>query len=437
MWSPQNQGQAGAPQNQGQAGMWAVGPNQMGQSASGRHNPGHAGGGQPGDAGGGQQGLGRLGAGHAAQPRLGGTPQQSNQSGQQANAQFGQGQQGAAQRGQSQYGHAQGPQWDAQYGQVGYGAAQFGSGGPADSQYGQRQRGEGRYGQGEGQYGQGEGRYGQAEGPYGVWEEGLEYGVTSSRRRLPPGDGPGDGGGGSGRSDRPRLVGALALVVVAVLTTVLSVNWIWTKADAVTPVDLPSAKGTPLKTINPSVKPTPTPPPTGKVVGSKMIAFNNDTMPMMSSAWSDNGENTGLLGGAASWLTVHKNYDGKTATWGNYVAFGGLNKKIPWVNTPAGRKEAAVQAASNAIVRLYDKDVKIIGKATHRAITVDGHPGHELTAKVEIKVPKLKETFSTVVVAVIDRGDGTADVAIADIAGSTPQWLPVWRTKVSQIEFSN
>jgi hypothetical protein len=277
-------------------------------------------------------------------------------------------------------------------------------------------------------------QYGQ--GQYGQWEGGVEYGVTS-RRRLPGGDEPGDGGGGSGRSDRPRLVGALALVVVAVLTTVLSVNWIWTKADAVTPVDLPSAKGTPLKTINPSVKPTPTPPPTGKVVGSKMIAFNNDTMPMMSSAWSDNGENTGLLGGAASWLTVHKNYDGKTASWGNYVAFGGLNKKIPWVNTPAGRREAAVQAASNAIVRLYDKDVKIIGKATHRAITVNGHPGHELTAKVEIKVPKLKETFSTVVVAVIDRGDGTADVAIADIAGSTPQWLPVWRTKVSQIEFSN
>ncbi|TWD83383.1 hypothetical protein FB561_4545 [Kribbella amoyensis] len=233
------------------------------------------------------------------------------------------------------------------------------------------------------------------------------------------------------------MVGALALVVVAVLTTVLSVNWIWSKADAVTPVDLPAAKGSPLETISPSVKPTPTPPPTGKVVGSKILASNNDSMPLMGSAWGDYGENTGLYGGAATWLTVHEKYDGKKASWGNYVAFGGLNKKIPYTNTPAGLREATIQAASNAIVRLYDDKVKLLGKATHRPITVQGHRGHELTVKVEVKQPMLKETFSTVMVAVIDRGDGTADVAIADIAGSTPQWLPVWRTKVSQIQFAN
>ncbi|HET6297109.1 MAG TPA: hypothetical protein VFG33_27235 [Kribbella sp.] len=234
-----------------------------------------------------------------------------------------------------------------------------------------------------------------------------------------------------------RLVGVLSLIVVAVLTTVLSVTWMWNKADAISPVAVPAPNSTPLETVSPSVKPTVTPPPEGKVVGSQIIASNNDTMALMSSAWTDNGENSGLYGGGATWLTVHDRYDGKKATWGNYVAFGGLNKQFPFVNTPAGRKDATIKAASLAIGKLYDPNVKLLGKATHRAITVDGHAGHELTVKVEVKVPKLKETYSTVMVAVIDRGDGTADVAIADIAGSTPQWLPVWRTRVAQIQFSN
>jgi hypothetical protein len=226
------------------------------------------------------------------------------------------------------------------------------------------------------------------------------------------------------------------LVVVALISTGISARWIWTKADgAIAPVDLPSANPTPMNTINPSVRPSVTPPPTGKVVGSRLIASNNDTMPLMGSAWSDYVDKTSLYGGAAIWLDVHQKYDG-TNGWGNYVAFGALNKKVSYTNTPAGRKDAAVQAASTAVVNLYGQNVKLIGKAVHRRVTVGGHPGHEITAKVEVKVPKLKETFSTLMVTLIDRGDGTADVAVADIAGSTPQWLPIWRTKVSQIQIN-
>jgi hypothetical protein len=227
----------------------------------------------------------------------------------------------------------------------------------------------------------------------------------------------------------------VALLVVAVITTVSCVSWVWNKADAITPVDLPSANGTPLKTVSPFVQPSATPPPTGKVVGSNMVASNNDTMPVLSSAWSDNYENSGLYGGASTWLTVHKNYDGNNS-WGDYVAFGGLNKTIPFKNTPAGLKEATGQAASIAIVRLYDKNVKFASLATHRAISVHGHPGHEITIKVAVSKPKLKESYSTVAVAVIDRGDGTGMVAVGDFAGSTQQWLPIWRAKVQQITFA-
>lgn len=222
------------------------------------------------------------------------------------------------------------------------------------------------------------------------------------------------------------------LVVVALLTTALSANWIWSKADAVTPVSLPSAKSEPMKTVNPSASPTTTRAPEGKVIGTNLVAGNNDTMPLMSSVWGDYFEQTGLSGGAAIWLTVHNKYNGKDS-WGNYVSFGQLPKEIPLKNTPAGLKAAAQSAGGMALNRLYGATVKPYG-VTNRAITVSGHPGHEITARVAVKKAKLKETYSVILIAVIDRGDGTAAVSIGDIAGSTPQWLPVWRTKVSQIK---
>ncbi|TDU87054.1 hypothetical protein EV138_0571 [Kribbella voronezhensis] len=230
------------------------------------------------------------------------------------------------------------------------------------------------------------------------------------------------------------MVGAALLVVVALLTALWSVNWIWSKADAVTPVAVPSAKQTPLKTVNPSASPSPTPPPVGKVVGSNIVAFNNDTMPLMSSQWSDNFDRSGMLGGAATWLTVHAKYDGK-GTWGNFVSFGQLPKDVPYSNTPAGLKAAAQSAGGMALTRLYDANTKPYA-VTHRPITVAGHPGHEITARIPVKVPKLKETYSVILIAVIDRGDGTAAVSIGDIAGSTPQWLPVWRSRVAQIKIN-
>jgi hypothetical protein len=223
-------------------------------------------------------------------------------------------------------------------------------------------------------------------------------------------------------------------VVAALVVTGVSVNWIWQKADAVTPVTLPAANPAPMETFTPSVKPSTPPPPTGRVVGSNIVASNNDKMPLMGSAWESNQDRTALHGGAASWLTVHKEYD-KGKNWGNYVAFGGLNKAVTFTNTPAGLKDAASRAGGAAVTNLYDSTVKPYA-VTHRAITVNGHRGHEITARVPVKIPKLKETYSTILIAVIDRGDGTADVAIGDIAGSTPQWIPIWRQKVQEITFA-
>lgn len=230
-------------------------------------------------------------------------------------------------------------------------------------------------------------------------------------------------------------MGAVVLVVAALAATGLSAGWIWDRADATTPVALPTG-GKPLETVSPSVKPSETPTPFGKVIGTQIVASNNDTMPIMSSAWTNTGERSGLWGGGAIWLTVHNNYNGKGASWGNYTSFGQLPPDIPYQNTPAGLKAAAVQIGSRAISSLYGENPQIMKGTTHKVLTVDGHPGHEIVAKVAVKVPKLAETFSTVMIAVIDRGDGTAAVSIADIAGSTPDYQKVWRYKVTQIKIN-
>jgi hypothetical protein len=231
------------------------------------------------------------------------------------------------------------------------------------------------------------------------------------------------------------LIGALSLVLVAVLTTVFSVSWLWSNAQAVSPVDVPAGSAGDVKTITPSLSPSPTPTPEGRVVGGMFYNATMDTMPMMSSAWKSRDDPTGSTGGRGSYLSVHENYSGKD-DWVNYVSFGSLSKDIAFTNTPAGLKDATIKAATTALVRLYDPNVKLIGKATHRPLSVNGHAGHELTIKVDVRKPKLPETYSTVMVAVVDRGDGTAVVSVADIAGSTPQWLPAWRTNVSKIQFS-
>ncbi len=232
---------------------------------------------------------------------------------------------------------------------------------------------------------------------------------------------------------RARLVGALVLVVAALTATALSVGWIWTRADAVMPVSLPT--GNPgFTTVSPSVKPTPTPPPRGQVLGAQIVAANKDTMPIMGSAWTTTGERSGQFGGAAIWLTVHDNYNAQ-ADWGNFVSFGQLTPTFKVTSTPTGLKAAATQAGARAISGLYGEK-STITNVTHRAITVDGHKGHEITARIAVSAPKLKETFSTILIAVIDRGDGTAAVSIGDIAGSTPTWIPIWRTKVSEIKIN-
>jgi hypothetical protein len=228
------------------------------------------------------------------------------------------------------------------------------------------------------------------------------------------------------------------MTVAAVVTVAFTVIWIWDKAEALSPVDLPSANGTPLETITPSARPTVTPPPQGRFVDGFMVAWNNDRMlGMPQPPWEAGYDpRPGLYGSIAMQMIVHEKYDG-TNSWGNIMAFGGIGKGVPYNSSPAGMKLAAQHVGARMVSGLYDAStVPIKGSVKHRTLTVGGHRAHEIVARIPVSRPKLKETNSVIAIVVIDRGDGTAMASVGAFAGSTTGWFLYWRNQVQKIQIN-
>jgi hypothetical protein len=160
-----------------------------------------------------------------------------------------------------------------------------------------------------------------------------------------------------------------------------------------------------------------------------------DTMPLMPAPpWGQSSDPI-TYRGLGFWMDVHVKYDGAN-TWGNAVFFGIFQPEEPYTSTPAGIRKTATLVGGRILNRIYDgKVVPIKSTVKHRPLTVDGHRAHEITARVPIKQAQLAETFSTLGMIVIDRGDGTAAVSATVISGSTTaKWLPIWREHVAQIK---
>jgi hypothetical protein len=238
----------------------------------------------------------------------------------------------------------------------------------------------------------------------------------------------------------PRLVGALAILVVSLLTTAAVVAWIWNRADAVTPVDLPSAAGSPLPSVNPSVKPTtppPPPPPQGRYQGGFLISHVGDRMPGMPGAWKgEPNDGLGLRGAALEQYVVHKDSAGE-GIWFNYISFGTLNTVIrnEYKGT-ANLRPVTPRQAGIVMGRTFDEGTKPTS-ITRRPLTVAGRQAFEVVGRIAVKEKKVPgERFSLIAVTLVDRGDGTAAVAAAVFAGSQAAWLNVWRKQVQKIQIA-
>lgn len=223
---------------------------------------------------------------------------------------------------------------------------------------------------------------------------------------------------------------AVAVVVVALLTTGLTANWIRTRADALTPVALPGPISTPMPTITPQGYVDP------EITGDTLVNGLGDKMPRPSNPpWTEASTfDRVTYKGVSTFMPVHKNYDGKGGTWGNQIGFGVFQPAQKYTSL----RNAAALVGGRMINQLYNNPnlAPIKGSVKHRELTIDGHKAHEITAKLPIKVTKLNETTSVLGILVIDRGDKSLAVSYADVAGSTPQYLESWRESVKQIKLS-
>lgn len=223
---------------------------------------------------------------------------------------------------------------------------------------------------------------------------------------------------------------ALAIVVVALLTTGVTANWIRTRADALTPVALPGPISTPLPTVTPQgyLKP--------EISGGFMVNTLGDKLPRPPNPpwFREDTFDPVTYRGVGVWMTVHDNYDGKGGSWGNVIGFGMFQPEQKYTSL----RNAAALVGGRMINQLY-KDPKLApieGSVKHRELTVDGHKAHEIVARVPVKQAKVKETFSILAILVVDRGDKTLAVTYGDIAGSTPQYLAYWRQNAQKMQIA-
>lgn len=228
----------------------------------------------------------------------------------------------------------------------------------------------------------------------------------------------------------PRLVGSLVIVLAAVVSMAFTTIWIRNKADALTPVDLPSAVPTPLQTVCPKGFLDP------KIENGLITNTVGDTIPLLPAPWEEGDDRGVTYRGTGQMMYVHKNYSG-TDSWVNMVGFGMFQPKEPFKATPAGIKYAAQLVGGRMVNQLYQgKSLPIKGTVTHRPLTIGGHKAYEITARVPINNPKLPvEKFSVLAILVVDRGNSQASVAWGDFSGTTyTKWLPVWRENVAKIK---
>ena len=223
---------------------------------------------------------------------------------------------------------------------------------------------------------------------------------------------------------------AVAIIVVALVTTGVTANWIRTKADALTPVSLPGPIGTPLPTQSPQGYVEP------DITADSLVNGLGDKMPRPADPpWTQLTEYDQVTyKGVSAFMTVHKNYDGKGGSWGNMLGFGVFQPAQEY----SSLRNAAALVGGRLINQLY-KDpslAPIKGSVKHRELTIDGHKAHEIIAKIPIKQPKLTETTSILGILVIDRGDKSLAVSYTDVAGSTPQYLDYWRRQVTGIKLA-
>jgi hypothetical protein len=99
-----------------------------------------------------------------------------------------------------------------------------------------------------------------------------------------------------------------------------------------------------------------------------------------------------------------------------------------------GPEQGAKVVATCVVGKFYD-DAEVTRKDTrNEAISVDGHQAWTVEAHLSFQIPKIKTTGETMIIVVVDTGNGEAGLFYASIPDTSPQFMQPARQALASLK---
>jgi hypothetical protein len=99
-----------------------------------------------------------------------------------------------------------------------------------------------------------------------------------------------------------------------------------------------------------------------------------------------------------------------------------------------GPEQGARVVASCVTGKFYGNAAVTRKDTRNKAITVDGHPAWTIESHLSFQLPKIKTTGETMIIVVVDTGDGEAGLFYASIPDTSPQFMEPARQALASVK---
>lgn len=271
---------------------------------------------------------------------------------------------------------------------------------------------------------------------YRFWDGTAWSAATSTNPASPPPGAPSPKPGPTSAAashlpaKRPAVgwfIGAAALLLVMVTVAVIALRSLGGDPELTTPTPgLPSSANTCPDAVFPSAPP---PAQTGDRVSSGKLSYPRLGDPFTAPKWDRRvpfGRDVQNQDAVVEISTDNQ------VTW---VA-GVLIARLLAGDGFFGPKQGATVVADCVVARFYgDAEVQREDQR-NTAITVDGHQAWLIESRLRFQVPNIKTSGETMIIVVVDTGEGEAGLFYASIPDTSPQFLAPAREALADLDVS-
>jgi hypothetical protein len=99
-----------------------------------------------------------------------------------------------------------------------------------------------------------------------------------------------------------------------------------------------------------------------------------------------------------------------------------------------GPEQGAGVVANCVTGKFYGNAAVTRKDARNKAITVDGHPAWTIESHLSFQLPKIKTTGETMIIVVVDTGDGEAGLFYGSVPDTSPQFMEPARQALASLK---